>query len=430
MASEQAPTVCSAITASQHVRQDSTLALSNSPFGTLPNEIILTILEYVECDTNFSKETLSIPPNAHWNPSQQFLDILPKLTSLRTFSLRVEAFEDYPTSAKFVEEVLRLLPDSVTSLELDTGCSRRNQRRVMHFHICEALGRIMPRLQNLSLRTKYVCEALFGMPRPGDEPKVCFPRLERLLIEIPSVHMPQPECHAERWLYCGYHFKTQTPRAYLPDIRRMKERGAFPALIDCTIYFRKCIPPVDPEVLTRTNCGFHLLINVLQEASLIVPYLSQRQYYGARVLSARRHDGVAHKLDDEFSRLPIFGFWNTLRNGVRSPEHHDHEQRCGCHLFDLFLPERPEQSNHILHEPRPERRWPGLSTRSVLFEGAMELHTEYGFVPPGYDVRYIDSLFRVLNVDQAADNRPYRFRVGGGGMHVHDDGTLTDEWSR
>ncbi|KAK8170429.1 hypothetical protein BC567DRAFT_210240 [Phyllosticta citribraziliensis] len=472
MTSDKGPTVRSAITASRYVQRDSTLALSNSPFGKLPNEIIEIILEYVERNTHFSeykqcllactnspfgklpdeifeiilyyvecnagfseykhgflsfawrfpaqlyvavesltiglyypswtyplpsdRETLSIPPNVHWNPSQQFLDILPKLTNLRTFSLQVEAFDDYPTSLHFVEEVLRLLPDSVTYLELDTGCSRRNRPRFIHFHVCEALGKIMPRLKALSLRTKYVCEALFGISRPGDEPHMRFPRLEQLLIEIPNVHTPQPMRYTGLDLWCGYHAGSHTPRAYLPDIRRMKARGAFPALLECVMYFRKRVPPPDAQgVLSRTNSGFHLLINVLREESLVVPYQTPEQRHGARVLCARGYDGDVVALDDEFSRLCFFGFWATLRNGVRSHACPG-PPCCSCHIAALFLSDRFEPGL-ILHELRPDERWGGLSRRSVLFEGAFELHSEYGFVPLGYDVRYSGGLFRLVS---------------------------------
>ncbi|KAK7618535.1 hypothetical protein IWX50DRAFT_701749 [Phyllosticta citricarpa] len=453
MSSEQVSTICESITAYQHVKQYrppiSTQALSNSPFGKLPNELIFIILEYVGQGADWhedmqclltcrhfmvlgsghlrfgrylnrsgflsftwrfparfyeslscltiglfyptwtyplpnDRKTLSIPLDLQWDPSVQFLHILPQLTNLLTFSLSIEAVEDYPASNRFLMGVLSRLPHSVIDLELDTGCSRRVPRGTTEFHLCEALGKILPRLHCLSLRTKWVCGALFGVDKPEDELRVCFPLLERLVIEIPDVHMPWPEPFSVDDTGCGAIYKTRRPYADMPNMLRMKRHGAFPFLHMCTFYFRKRMPQPKADGFSPVTHSFHMFANIVNETSLIIPYPTPAPHSGKRVLHAKAWDWTYFQLPSDLHRVPMFGFWMTLFNGMRMPDrlglrHHHHHSKTRK-VLDKIAPELVDWNHDVLYDPDATRRWQLLSSGSRAFRGVFDCNHERDFL--------------------------------------------------
>lgn len=110
----------------------------------------------------------------HWYPS--LLRTVPLLQNLTSFSLKIgdNSARVYWTPQGKVTDILDVLPLSVVNLEVDTmgadfataGPSSSPS------HICAALGRLLPRLRNVRLRLRFLCEDMFDLldgQREGDE---------------------------------------------------------------------------------------------------------------------------------------------------------------------------------------------------------------------------------------------------------------------
>lgn len=121
---------------------------------------------------------------------------------LHTFSLYVEEkhyagkteMERYGAGfldARVVQQLVKALPESCINLELDTN-GREIQFGPTSPRLCIIIRRMMPRLRHLSLRIKYVCEALGELTSASQHAKfIHAPHLRSLTISFVPRNIPQ-----------------------------------------------------------------------------------------------------------------------------------------------------------------------------------------------------------------------------------------------
>lgn len=111
---------------------------------------------------------------ALWHDLQNLAPVVRTVTSLNTFSLIVcdepgyELFCSFRLRIKDLKNLLDSLPLSCVNLELHTCEYERqlmeagkNSSTAIHHHLCTVMAVILPRLRNLRLQPKVICELLY-----------------------------------------------------------------------------------------------------------------------------------------------------------------------------------------------------------------------------------------------------------------------------
>lgn len=130
--------------------------------------------------------------------------LIPGMQRLSSFSLNLEREKFRMVRRVVIIDLIGRLPDSVTSLEIDTRgqdqCDPHQQ-----IHICDALRAVLPRMQHIRIRLASMCCALFGtrtrepQPSPRWEPTK-LPNLKSLVVScsLPNGQLAR-RCGRSAW---------------------------------------------------------------------------------------------------------------------------------------------------------------------------------------------------------------------------------------
>ncbi|KAH7064043.1 hypothetical protein BKA63DRAFT_177750 [Paraphoma chrysanthemicola] len=117
-------------------------------------------LNLAACGQRINSITLSLGSNEPVATAGQLVPLLSHMSNLRSCSLRFTSWEKLPQN--ILVDLIEALPDSCTSLELDTlGEDFRGPG--LKGHVCEALRKVLPRMRHVRVRA-CLCEQLFVDP--------------------------------------------------------------------------------------------------------------------------------------------------------------------------------------------------------------------------------------------------------------------------
>lgn len=227
---------------------------------------------------------------ALWHDLRNLAPAVRIMTNLITFSLTVRPVPrigifDFLIRVEDVRDLLISLPPTCVNLELDTcGFETRtgeNDSSNVHQHLCPAIADLMPRLQNVRLQLKMMCDSIFlakdtATPQTGlcDKDKIQYvsaPRLRSLVIGFHPCRMPP--------IYC---FSTKTGGEDNEVSRRVTNVAqaaylacAFPSVIKLSTFQVMCSSS-EPEMF---NLDYENLNerNILRNETRRMPYLYIRR---------------------------------------------------------------------------------------------------------------------------------------------------------
>jgi hypothetical protein len=135
---------------------------------------IRSLTLHIEAD-NETESTYVMVPDANTEPEiplqeriVRIVKLLPGMQRLSSFSLTLEREEYRRVHRAVIVELIQELPETVTSLEIDTrGLDQREPHQ--NTHVCDALRKVFPRMQHLRIRLASMCCAMFGTS-PDSQP--------------------------------------------------------------------------------------------------------------------------------------------------------------------------------------------------------------------------------------------------------------------
>ncbi|KAM0711912.1 hypothetical protein Q7P35_001282 [Cladosporium inversicolor] len=102
-----------------------------------------------------------------WHLLEELATLLPSLTDLHSFSLRVQKGDNqFSLPRPLLATFLSTLPPTCTSLELDTSGSDRGEPNPRTLHLCETLRDLLPRLEHFRLDLSTLCPQTFDLKTP------------------------------------------------------------------------------------------------------------------------------------------------------------------------------------------------------------------------------------------------------------------------
>lgn len=141
--------------------------------------------------------TICLQPYENPEPTAQLVPLLPQFENLRSFSFWLSKGYHDTISQIALVRLVDALPISCTNLELDAlGFDTREEEE--QAHLCDALRRILPRMQHVRLRLR-TCEALFVDPSTPDSP-IRLPNIKTLICNCARPPgTPLPTCHCTHY---------------------------------------------------------------------------------------------------------------------------------------------------------------------------------------------------------------------------------------
>ena len=209
--------------------QSLTICIAQRNIDNLPPDVLeRTGLEDEETFSSPFAELLEI-----WNGLRMLAQLLPKMDNLSTFSLVMDLPKTH-IPRPLLAAILRALPQSCVSVDINTDGLDDCQNRLKNVHLCVEFRKLLPRLHHLRLQVAMVCckflddsDQQSETETSGDINHDIAPNLRSLVIHYPrqqhrvrahinnSIHRLQRNCD------------TWSGRPLVQRLRSLFERGAF-----------------------------------------------------------------------------------------------------------------------------------------------------------------------------------------------------------
>ena len=229
--------------------QSLTIGIAQRNIDNLPPDVLeRTGLEDEETFSSPFAELLEI-----WNGLRILTQLLPKMDNLSTFSLVMDLPKTH-IPRPLLAAILRALPQSCVSVDINTDGLDDCQNRLKNVHLCVEFRKLLPRLHHLRLQVAMVCckflsdsdqQSVDGSETSGDIIQDIAPNLRSLVIHYPrqqhrvrahinnSIHRLQSNCD------------TWSGRPLVQRLRSLFEHSAFPQIQQLVV--------VDDELYDHLN---------------------------------------------------------------------------------------------------------------------------------------------------------------------------------
>lgn len=122
------------------------------------------------------------------------IPVISKCTNLASFSLRIERHSSRLIPRPRIVALLNSLPDTCRNLEFDT-IGQDYADEMKYAHVCDAIRRLLPRLEHARIRLATMCTTMFGS---DDVETIALPKLKSLVVNFGSPHdMQTAHCDQE-----------------------------------------------------------------------------------------------------------------------------------------------------------------------------------------------------------------------------------------
>ncbi|MCJ1355484.1 MAG: hypothetical protein MMC33_005476 [Icmadophila ericetorum] len=210
-----------------------------------------------------------------WNGLKNLTKMLPEMRNLSTFSF----YMDLPLThvpRPLLAAVIRALPDSCVSIEIDTDGLDDCQNRSKNVHLCVEFRKLLPRLHHLRLNVAMICckllegERKLGGTETGDDFNLNIaPNLQTLVIHYPR-QQHRVRAHINNSIHrLRNNCDTWSTEPVVRRLRSLLDHGTLPKIRTLIVVNEELHIPLNQQLLVGHRVKY--VRNIIENTTWAVP---------------------------------------------------------------------------------------------------------------------------------------------------------------